>query len=221
MTLAPSPLEQDMERIRTLFLQMCVWAESMVRQSVRSVVQRDAQLARSVIAKDQEVNRLEVEIDRRCLGALALRQPVGTDLRFLATVMKMVTDVERVGDLAVNICERGIELTGGLGVEPDRDLHRMGELAADMIQEAAQAFRLGDTERARGLGARDREVDALNRAAFGRWINAISNHPDQARRGLALASISRYLERVADHAVNLGEMVVFMVEGDDVRHVQG
>lgn len=211
-------LERDIERIRTLFLQMCVRAEAMVRHSVRSVIERDVQLGRAVIAKDVDVNRLEVEIDRLCLGSLALRQPVGSDLRFVTMVLKMVTDLERIGDLAVNIAERGLELSAGVGVEPTQDLPGMGDLAADMVRAAADAFLAGDTDLARSLARRDQEVDALNRAAFSRWIQATTRHPDQAARALALASISRYLERVADHAVNIGELIVFLVDGEDVRH---
>ena len=220
MTL-PSPIEQDLDRIRTMFLQMFVRGESMTRQAVRSVMDRDPHLARSVVKLDADMDRLEVDIDRRCLGCLALRHPVGHDLRLITTVMKMVTDLERIGDLAVNIAERGLDLTGGSGVEPDARLLRMGDLAADMIRAAADAFVQGDAALARTLHQRDREVDALNREAFGRWIEAMAAHPDQASRALALTSISKHLERVADHAVNLGEMVIFLVEGEDVRHGGG
>ncbi len=212
--------DQDLEQIRTLFLQMCVRAESMVRRAVRSVVGRDAELGRSVVETDRELDRLEVEIDRVCLRCLALRQPVGRDLRLVTTVLKMVTDLERIGDLAVNIARRGLELTAGNGVQPHLDLVRMGELAADMVRVAADAFVSNDPELARGLRRRDLEVDRLNRESFQRWLEAMSAHPSQAERALALTSISRHLERVADHAVNVGEMVVFLVEGRDVRHAK-
>lgn len=217
----PTPIEQDLDRIRTLFLQMFVRAESMVRQAVRSVVERDPHLARSVVRTDAELDRLEVEVDRRCLSCLALRHPVGQDLRMITTVMKMVTDLERVGDLAVNIAERGLDLAAGAGIEPDERVVRMGDLAGDMIQVAADAFVSGDARLARTLAERDREVDALNREAFDNWIAAMSAYPDQVTRALALTSISKHLERIADHAVNLGEMVVFYVKGEDVRHGAG
>src|SRR5690606_7492073 len=152
-----TPVEQDIERIRTLFLQMCVRAEAMVRQAVRSVVERDSQLGRTVVTTDRELDRLELEIDRRCLACLALRQPVGHDLRLVTTVMKMVTDLERVGDLAVNVAERGLELSAGGGLEPDQDLPRMGEMAADMIRTAADAFVSNDVRLARSLRERDQE----------------------------------------------------------------
>lgn len=213
-----SPAEAEIERIRTLFLQMCVRAESMVRLAVRSVVDRDPALGRSVVTADRELDKLEVEIDRLCLSYLATRTPQGYELRLITTVMKMVTDLERIGDLAVNVAERGLHLTAGSGVEPGNDLPQMGEIAADMIRAAADAFLEGDTSIARDLIARDKAVDDLNRKAFTKWIQAMRAHPDQVDRALSLTSMSKHLERVADHACNLGEMVVFLVEGEDMRH---
>lgn len=212
------PIDGDLERIRTLFLQMWVRAETMVRQAVRSVVERDPHLGRAVVATDRELDRLEIEIDGKCLKVLALRSPVGHDLRLVTTVMKMVTDLERVGDLAVNVAERGLELSAGSGMEPDTEIAHMGDIASDMLRVAADAFVSGDADLARTLRPRDREVDQLNRDAFQRWMTAMAAHPDQVDRALAITSISKNLERVADHAVNLSEMVVFLVEGQDVRH---
>jgi len=213
-----SPAEAELDRIRTLFLQMCVRAESMVRLAVRSVVDRDPVLGRSVVDADRELDKLEVEIDKLCLSYLARRSPQGFDLRLITTVMKMVTDLERIGDLAVNVAERGLHLARGTGVEPGQDFPKMGELAADMIRAAADAFLEGDSEVAKELFTRDKEVDELNRKAFTKWIEAMGAHPDQVDRALSLTSMSKHLERVADHACNLGEMVVFLVEGEDVRH---
>lgn len=210
--------EPELERVRTMFLQMCVRAESMVRLAVRSVMERDPAMGRSVVAADRELDRLELEIDRQCMRILAIQRPVGRELRLVTTCMKMVTDLERIGDLAVNIAERGLDLTQGAGVEPGLDIQRMGDVAADMIRMAADAFVAGDAELARRLIEQDAEVDALNRQAFNHWVDAIGAHPDQANRALALTSMSKYLERVADHACNLGEMVVFLVEGEDMRH---
>lgn len=197
---------------------MCVRAESMVRRSVRSVVDRDAELGRSVIDADRELDNLEVEIDRACLRCLALRQPVGRDLRMVTMVLKVVTDVERIGDLAVNIARRGLELSAGTGLQPHLDLVKMGELVADMVRASANAFAAQDLSLAAALRGQDQTIDVLNRQAFDRWIEAMAAHPTQAERALALTSVSRHLERIADHAVNIGEMVVFMVEGRDVRH---
>ncbi|MEZ4238983.1 MAG: phosphate signaling complex protein PhoU [Myxococcota bacterium] len=213
-----SPSEAELERIRTLFLQMCVRAESMVRLATRSVLDRDLSLGRSVVVADRELDRLEVEIDKLCLRYLATRQPVGTELRTVTTIMKMVTDLERIGDESVNIAERGLELSAGTGIEPGLDLPQMADIAADMVRMAADSFLEGDPEIARELIARDREVDELNRRAFGKWLQAMAAYPDQAERAVSLTSMSKYLERIADHACNLGEMVVFLVEGRDMRH---
>lgn len=213
-----SPAEAELDRIRTLFLQMCVRAESMVRLAVRSVVDRDLSLGRSVVVADRELDRLEVEIDRLCLRYLAIRQPIGLELRTITTMMKMVTDLERIGDQSVNVAERGLELSAGTGIEPGLDLPKMAEIAADMVRMAADAFLEGDPRIARELIQRDREVDELNRQAFDKWLHALQAYPDQAERLLCLTSMSKYLERVADHACNLGEMVVFLVEGRDMRH---
>lgn len=213
-----SPAEQDLERIRTLFLQMCVRAESMVRLAVRSVMDRDLSLGRSVVQSDVEVDRLEVEIDRLCVRYLAVRQPVGTELRSITTVLKMVTDLERIGDLSSSIAERGLTLSSGPGIEADQDLPRMGELAADMVRMAADAFLDANATMARELIRRDHDVDELYREAFLRWTQHMAAYPDQVDRAFALVTMSKHLERVADHACNLAEMVVFLAEGKDVRH---
>jgi phosphate transport system protein len=213
-----SPSESELDRIRTLFLQMCVRAESMVRLAVRSVVDRDLSLGRSVVAADRELDRLEVEIDKLCLRYLATRQPIDAELRTITTIMKMVTDLERIGDLSVNVAERGLELSAGTGIEPGLDLPQMGEIAADMVRMAADAFLEADPHTAREVIAKDNEVDDLNRQAFEKWMGAMAAHPDQIDRALSLTSMSKHIERIADHACNLGEMIVFLVEGRDMRH---
>lgn len=213
-----SPLEADLDRIRTHFLQMCVRAESMVRLAVRSVIERDAYLGRSVVAADKELDELEIKIDEMCLSTLGERQPQGADLRLVTTVMKMVTDLERVGDLAVNVAERGLDLTAGPGYEPGFELTVMGETAADMIRLAADAFVARDTALALEIVRRDATLDQLNHEAFSRGIREMSAHSDQVDRVLGMTSISKHLERVGDHACNLAEMVVFLVDGRDVRH---
>lgn len=213
-----SPLEVDLDNARTLFLQMCVRAESMVRLSVRSVMERDAYLGRSVVKADQDLDRLEIRLDDLCLRILANRKPSGEELRLVTTLLKMVTDLERIGDLAVNVAERGLELSAGAGYEPGFELTMMGELAADMVRAAADAFVERDTDLARAMIKRDRQLDQINRELFAVGVQEMAAHSDQVDRVLMMTSISKYLERVGDHAVNLGEMVVFLVDGRDVRH---
>lgn len=213
-----SPLEADLDAIRTHFLQMCVRAESMIRLAVRSVMERDAYLGRSVVAADKELDELELRIDEMCLATLAARHPQGEDLRLVTTVMKMVTDLERVGDLAVNVAERGLDLSAGSGYEPGFELTVMGETAADMVRLAADAFVARDTAMALEIMKRDSTLDQLNHEAFTRGVREMAAHSDQVDRVLGMTSISKYLERAGDHACNLGEMVVFLVDGRDVRH---
>ena len=212
------PLDADLARIRTHFLQMCVRAESMVRLSVRSVMERDAYLGRSVVAADRDLDALEVRIDKLCLATLSEQRPKGEDLRLVATVMKMVTDLERIGDLAVNVAERGLELSAGSGYEPGFELTMMGETAADMVRMAADAFVEKDAVLAMAVMKRDLQIDQLNRDMFARAVVEMAAHSDQVDRVLGMTSISKHLERVGDHACNLCEMVIFLVDGRDIRH---
>jgi phosphate transport system protein len=190
----------------------------MVRLAVRSVVDRDTSLGRAVVENDRELDQLELEVDRLCLEVLAHDGPSGRALRTTTAIMKMVVDLERIGDLSVNIADRGIELAGRSGIEAPTDITRMGNLAADMVSLASDAFVLHDVSLAREVVRRDAEIDRINRDTFRRLIAAMSAHPDQADRALCLTNISKHLERVGDHAVNLAEMVIFIVDGDDVRH---
>jgi phosphate transport system protein len=213
-----SPLQDEIDHIRTMFLQMCVRAESMVHQAVRSVHHRDPHTARAVLEADRALDDLEVEIDRRCVRCLAINRPSGVDLRLVTTVLKMVTDLERIGDLAVNIAERSLEIGVGPGLEPGVELHGMGSRVIEMIRAASDAFVASDARVLDELRRRDREVDALNRQSFEHWLGVMAEHPDQATRAMAFTSISRHLERIADHTVNVGRMIVLLVEGKDVRH---
>src|SRR5687768_13103631 len=167
---------------------MFVRAESMVRVSMRSVVDRDLQLGRSVVSADEELDRLEVEIDRLCLRYLATHQPVGAELRTITTIMKMVTDLERIGDLSVNLAERGLDLSAGTGIEPGMDMPQMADIAADMVRMAADAFLERDAGIARDLIHRDHEVDELNRKSFEKWLTHMAAYPDQVERALSLTS---------------------------------
>jgi phosphate transport system protein len=214
-----TPLTEDLERIRTLFLQMCVRAESMVHQAVRATHHRDPHLARAVMEADRALDALELEIDGLCVRCLAKHRPDGYDLRLVTTVLKMVTDLERIGDLAVNIAERALDVGTGPGLEPGPELVVMGASVVEMLRRAADAFVAHDVRALAELQAKDREVDDLNRRSFEHWLRVMVSHPDQADRALAFTSISRHLERIADHTVNLAQMLVLLEEGRDVRHL--
>jgi phosphate transport system protein len=213
-------ITEDLDHIRTLFLQMCVRAESMVHQSVRAMHQRDPHLARAVLDADQALDDLELEIDSQCVRCLAVHRPSGYDLRLVTTVLKMVTDLERIGDLAVNIAERALDIGAGPGLEAATDLVVMGAKAVEMLRRAADAFIGHDASALDDLKARDREIDELNRVSFEHLLRVMVDHPNQAKRALAFTSISRHLERIADHTVNLGQMIVLLEEGRDLRHLE-
>lgn len=197
---------------------MCARAEGMVANAVRSLLSRDTALAREVIGQDNDLDRLEMEADRRCLQILARRSPVGEDLRFITAVLKVVTDLERIGDLAVNIAERALYLSGGTGIRAGADIEVLGSRVLAQLAESVRAFSERDAPAARMLYAQDAVVDELNRVAFAGILDIGRHHPDQIDRALALSSVCKHLERIGDHAVNIGEQTVFLVEGHDVRH---
>lgn len=208
----------DLERIRTLVLQMCSRAESMVQQAARSVIQHDTHLARSVLSADAAIDDLELEIDGLCVRYLAVHKPTGYELRMVTTVLKIVTDLERMGDLAGNIASRALDIGTAPGLEPGPEIAELARRATEMIRIAADGFVRDDVGACEVLRARDAELDQLNREAFTHWLSVVQAHPDQANRALAYSSICRYLERIGDHALNIGQMIVLLVEGRDVRH---
>lgn len=210
--------EAELQAIQMHLLRMGVRAETMVKDAVRSVMQREPELARQVIAGDRELDRLEVESDDLCLRLMARRAPVGEDLRLVTCALKAVTDMERIGDLAVNIAKRSLELYAEPGLEPVNEIQALSDKVVTELSEAMRALQERDSTLARSLRTEDSQADEINRAAFQRLIGIAKDHPDQFERALALTSICRHLERVGDHAVNIGEMVVFLVEGKVVRH---
>ncbi len=192
--------------------------EQTINVALEAFERRDVSLAQRAIDNDDQIDQLEVEIDRLCLRILALRQPVASDLRFITMALKVVTDLERSGDLAVNVSERVVEL-GSFPTMPAHDLIcRMGSLAQGMLRDALDAFVNGDALKAQAVTERDNSVDALYEQLFpelGAIIRASQENVDSATR---LQSIGKYVERLADHATNIAELVVFMVRGQDVRH---
>jgi phosphate transport system protein len=213
--------EAELVRLRERILLLGAKVEAAIAAGIRAVVERDSALARTTIAADREVDRLEVETDSACLHILARRQPVASDLRFITMALKLVTDLERIGDLAVNICERALELNEEPPLKPYVDLPRMAEAAQGMVREALDAFVAGDAERARAVLSRDETVDAYYAQIFRELLTYMMEDPRNIYRATRVQSIAKYLERVGDHATNLAEMVVFMVAGRDIRHGGG
>jgi phosphate transport system protein len=213
--------EEELRGLQECILAMGAAAQEMIAGSVSALCLRDSALAAQIIERDDEVDRLELEIDARCLRILARRQPVASDLRFVATALKIVKDLERIGDSAANIAGRVLELNQQTALEHPLEFPRMAELVRGMVQEALAAFVARDAERALQVIERDRAVDEL----YARSVRELLDAMMEDRRGIAAAmrcqSIAKYLERIGDHAKNVAEMVVFMVQGEDIRHRDG
>jgi phosphate transport system protein len=208
----------ELEALKQTLLAMGGLVEDQIRRVMRALIERDDALAREVIERDRQVNTYDVEIDEQCVELLALYQPAAKDLRFITTTMKIVTDLERIGDQAVNIAQRVIELNREPQLKPYIDLPRMAELAQAMVKESLDAFVAHDTGLARRVCAADAEVDALKEQIFRELLTFMMEDARTIPRAIRLILISRFLERVADHATNIAEMVVYLVEGKIVRH---
>jgi phosphate transport system protein len=211
--------EGELRKIREMLLMMGAKVEEMLSHAMRALIERDSELAERTLYIDRQINRLEMEVDDLCLRVLARRQPVASDLRFVTMALKVVTDLERMGDLGVNICERVVELNEEPPLKPYVEVVNMAEAAQEMLREALDAFVAGDAERAQAIVERDSKVDAYYGAIFRELLTYMMENPRNIFRATRVQSIAKYIERIADHATNLAEMVVFMVRGKDIRHV--
>ena len=212
--------EEDLKKLREDILYMGGLVEDQIQKAVTSLVDRDSPLAEMIIQRDHEVNRLDVEIDDICIQLLALHQPAARDLRFITTALKITTDLERIGDMAVNICERALELNQEPQLKPYIDIPRMAQISQRMIHESLDAFVREDTELALKVCKDDQAVDDLNSQIFRETVSYMIEDPHTINRAMKVGFVSKYLERIADHATNIAEMVVFMVKGKSIRHVK-
>ena len=210
--------EQELRRLREQLLLMGAKVEEIIRGSIRALTERETAVAEQMIAFDKKINQLELEIDELCMQILARRQPVASDLRFITMALKLVTDLERIGDLGVNICERVVELNAEPPLKPYVDMPNMAREVQEMLHEALDAFVAADADRAQRVIVRDRNVDAYYTQIFRELLTYMMEDPRNIFRATRLQSIAKYLERIGDHATNLGELVVFMVKGKDIRH---
>ena len=209
---------EELEALKQTLLAMGGLVEDQIRRVMRALVDRDDALAQEVIERDQQVNAYDVEVDETCVSLLALHQPAAGDLRFITTAMKIVTDLERMGDQAVNIAQRVLELNREPQLKPYIDLPRMAERAQRMVKESLDAFVARDTELARQVCAEDAEVDALKEQIFRELLTFMMEDARTIPRAIRLILISRFLERLADHATNIAEMVIYLVDAKMVRH---
>lgn len=208
----------DLERLMEMLLRMAALVEATIKNSVRSLVERDSALAEQVIKDDHIVNAMDVQIDEECIRLLALMQPMGSDLRFITTAMKLTTDLERIADNSVNIAERALELNTEPLLKPYIDIPKMGTIAGGMVRDAIDAFVRRDKGLALDVIKRDDEVDELNAAVLHELAFVMTQDPSTAFRAMKVSYVSKYLERIADHATNLAEMVIYLVAGKIIRH---
>lgn len=210
--------EQELHTLQDKIARMGTLAEEMVRQGMRALDSRDSELAMNTMRMDRRMNRLECEVDELCMRMLATRQPVASDLRFITMSLKVVTDLERIGDLCVNICERVLELNEEPALPLINDVTGLGTEASELLRRSVDALVRRDAERANQLLSEDDPVDAHYTRIFESVLALMSSNPDAVFRATRLQSVAKYLERVADHAANIAETVIFMVHGKDIRH---
>jgi phosphate transport system protein len=210
--------DEELAGLQQTLLAMGGLVEDQIRRAMRALTERDDALAQDVIDRDRQVNAYDVEVDEKSVELLALHKPAASDLRFITTIMKVVTDLERIGDQAVNIAQRALELNPEPQLKPYIDLPRMAERAQRMVKESLDAFVGRDTGLARQVCGEDAEVDSLKEQIFRELLTYMMSDPKTIPRAIRLILISRFLERVADHATNIAEMVIYMVESKMVRH---
>jgi phosphate transport system protein len=214
----PALLAAEINKLKKSILTMGAVVEERVLQSVKAVHERDEKLARKIIEGDPEVDRLEVDLEEECLKILALHQPVAIDLRFIVAVIKINSDLERIADLAVNIAERAAFLAAQPRIHVPDDLSVMSEKVKIVVKKCLDAFVNMDAILAKEVIRMDDEIDALNRSMYTQAEKGMGEKPERIGCLIHLLSVSRYLERIADHATNIAEDVIYMIEGEIVRH---
>jgi phosphate transport system protein len=211
-------LEVEMDHLKRNLLSLSSLVEDVVQKAVRSLEERDRELAKIVIKTDTEVDNLEVEIEEDCLKILALHQPVAVDLRYLVGVLKVNNDLERIGDIAVNIAERTLFVTKRPEIDKPIFLDEMAEKTYSMLKRSIDALINMDTELAKKVCFDDQEVDSMNKEMYSVIFAAIQEKPKDVQSLISYLAASRHLERIADYATNIAEDVIYMVEGTIVRH---
>jgi len=211
-------LNRDLESLQQHIMSMCAVVEEVVHRAVDELGRPDVEVSQEIVDRDDEIDQWDVRIEEECLKILALHQPVADNLRRVAAVMKIAWELERVADVAVNIAERAAGLAGAPEVAIPDKLHHMAQVALDMLRLSLDAFVAQDSRLAREVCGQDDVVDALNREIIDELLELMKRSPDLVEPALQLFSASRHVERVADHATNIAEDVVYLVEGEIIRH---
>lgn len=210
--------DQDIEKLKEQILRMGAMAEDAIAQSIRALVDRDSVVAERVIALDDEIDHLELEIDQFTLELIAKMQPAASDLRMVVTAMRVTPELERIADLAQDVCERAIELNREAPLKPLIIIPRLATIAQDMVRQAIDAFVRQDAELAREVIKRDDYVDDLNEHSFRELLTYMLEDSRNISRSIRLTFVGKYFERIADSATNIAEMVVYLVDGRIVKH---
>jgi len=210
--------QKELENLKENLLKMATLVEEAIHDAIQSLVIRDSDLARKTMENEDRINHLEIAIDEMCLKLLALRQPMAVDLRFITSAMKIITDLERMGDQAVNICERAMSLNQEPQIKPYIDIPRIGEIVQTMVKDVLDAFVNRNPKLARSVCERDDVVDGLNDQVFRELLTYMISDPKLITRAVHLMIVCRCLERIADHATNIAEDVIFMVDAVVIKH---
>jgi phosphate transport system protein len=213
--------DEELSTLKEKILLMGSKVEESIRLALKSIVDRDSRLAKKVIQSDRDINDIEIEIDEICHRLLALHQPMAGDMRFITSAMKINSDLERQGDLAVNMAERALTLNEVAPLKPFIDIPRLAGITQEMVKVSLDSLVNRDPKMARQVCERDDEVDNLNDQIIRELISYMLEDRANIKRALDLILVSRYLERIADHATNVAEDVIYMVEGKDIRHSRG
>lgn len=211
-------LVRDLDSLHRLVLTMCANVEDMIHSAVETLHHPNYDRAREIVAQDDNIDTLDVEIEEECLKLLALHQPVAIDLRRITTVMKISAELERVADLGVSIAQRALGIISCPELTIPETLHEMSRRALDMLHQSIDAYVHLDVRLARQVCQQDEAVDALNREIINELTVLMRNRPDLVEPAVHLFSAGRQVERIADHATNIAEDVVYLVQGEIIRH---
>lgn len=210
--------QKELQELKEDLLKMAALVEEAISTAIQSLVRRDSDLAKKTLDGEDRINGIEIEIEEKCLKLLALRQPMAADLRFITSAMKIITDLERIGDQAVNIAERAVSLNQEPQLKPYLDIPRIAGITQSMVKDVLDSFVNRDSKLARSVCERDDEVDALNNQVHRELLTYMISDPKTISRAIHLMIVSRCLERIADNATNIAEDVIFMVDALVIKH---
>ena len=210
--------DRDIEHLKELLLRMGAMVEDAISDSIRALLERDSTVAERVIAQDDAIDQMELDIDQHTVELIAKMQPTAVDLRFVATAMKITPELERIADLAVDVCERAVELNREPLLKPLIDIPRLARMTQDMVRQSLDAFVRRDATLARQVIAHDDEVDMLTEQSFRELLTYMLEDSRNISRAIRLTFVGKYFERMGDAATNICEMVVYLVEGKVIKH---